>query len=331
MTASIIVATYNRAALLDECLAHLAKQHYLPGDEVLVVDNGSTDDTPQVVTSHTSSFPVPLKLMHEPRPGKSKAIAAALAAATGELVAFTDDDVLVDEGWLGALRGAMGDGTAALVGGPVAARWEGRPPSWMTLDDPRYAARFSTPLAIANYGPTPMELGDRTAMGANLAVRRDVFEHLGGFAPHLGKLRGTLMSGEDDDLCRRVQALGLKTLYCPTALVHHWVPASRARLRYYLPWFFWWGITHAAIHESGASHKDHSPQRDLTRHFLGRLVKGAMTAPAALVAGRAPAAVSALLDASYSLGYLFRRWRLVRHGQTEDVLRESRLEARQAL
>ena len=77
MTASVIIATYNRADLLDECLQHLARQPFSNGDEVLIADNGSTDDTAAVVAHRAARFPVALSRIVVPTPGKSHAVAAA--------------------------------------------------------------------------------------------------------------------------------------------------------------------------------------------------------------------------------------------------------------
>src|SRR5262249_24185791 len=124
MTISVVIATFNRARMLDECLASLAWQAFHDGDETIVVDNGSHDDTREVIERHRRSWPGRLITCAEPRPGKSIALGTALAAASGEALAFTDDDVDVGDGWLAAIRDAMGDGVTALVGGPVAPRWE---------------------------------------------------------------------------------------------------------------------------------------------------------------------------------------------------------------
>src|SRR5438128_546444 len=99
MRISVIVATYNRATLLDDCLTHLARQRFEPGDEVVVVDNGSTDRTATVIRAHQQTLPVPLQWLAEPRPGKSHALGRAIAVATGDVLAFTDDDVNVDATW----------------------------------------------------------------------------------------------------------------------------------------------------------------------------------------------------------------------------------------
>jgi cellulose synthase/poly-beta-1,6-N-acetylglucosamine synthase-like glycosyltransferase len=148
---SIIVATYNRATLLDECLDHLGRQRFRPGDEVIVVDNGSTDDTAAVVARHRSRYAVPLRLLNESLPGKSRAIARALIGATGEVLAFTDDDVNADDGWLDAVRTAMSDADVALMGGPVAPRWHPAVPQWIRRARER-RPRLGAPLALLDYG-----------------------------------------------------------------------------------------------------------------------------------------------------------------------------------
>jgi GT2 family glycosyltransferase len=230
---TVIIATYNRAALLDECLDHLSRQRFSPGDEVIVVDNGSTDHTAAVVARQQRGYAAPLRLVHESAPGKSVAIARALAVATGDVLAFTDDDVNVDEGWLDAVRDAMTDPAVALVGGPVKPRWQSTVPGWIRRGRDRHP-RLGSPIALLDYGDRAVELGPRTLLGANLAVRRDVFIKVGGFPATLGKLRGTLLSGEDHELCRRVQDAGFCALYVPQVAVEHWgAGRSRPRLLFF--------------------------------------------------------------------------------------------------
>ena len=307
MTVSVIIATYNRAALLDECLAHLTRAAFEEGDEILVVDNGSDDGTPAIVARHARTSPVSLRLLHEAQPGKSHALRHALAAARGDILAFTDDDVNVPPEWIASIRAAMIGGDTSLLGGPVAPRWERPAPRWLRLA-PGYG-RLASPLALLDYGPDPCDLGPRTVIGANLAVRRDDLERLGGFAPHLGKLRGTLLSGEDHDLCRRVQAAGLKAVYWPTPAVRHWVPADRLTLRYFLSWFYWSGITHAALEEG-------EPRRGrqllgVPRYLVGRFISGIFGALLALVSGRLPRAFDYAIDVAFAAGYASHRWGLV--------------------
>ena len=305
---SVIIATYNRAALLDECLTHLRAQRFVAGDEVIVVDNGSTDATAAVVARHQRSWPTPLRLLHETRPGKSHAVAQATAAATGDLLVFTDDDVNVGAEWLEAIRTVMSDPAIGVAGGSVAARWESTVPRWFRRAVAQHA-RLGAPIALLDYGDRHVELGERTLLGANLAVRQEVFRAVGGFPTHLGKLRGTLLSGEDHELCRRVQASGHRAVYVPDAVVHHWVPARRARVSYLLDWFFWSGITHAIMDDR------HAPPRHavagLPFYLIRRTVTASAGAVAALLTGRATLALTRAIDVAFAVGYAAQRWGLV--------------------
>src|SRR5207244_1939932 len=132
--------------------------------------------------------------------------------------------------------------------------------------------------------------------------RRDVIVRLGGFAPHLGKLRGTLLSGEDHEFCRRVQAAGHRARYCPTALVHHWVPADRASVGDFLNWFYWSGITHATLEEAMPG-GEHGGVAGLPPYLLKRSVVAALRVMGALVSGRRTAALDAAVDIAFAAGY----------------------------
>ena len=304
MTISVVIATFNRAALLAECLEHLARQPFTAGDEVIVVDNASTDETACVIEAARARFTVPLHHLDEPAPGKSRAIARAMTVASGDVLAFTDDDVNVDAGWLAAIRAAMRDEDVALTGGPVAPRWETPPPRWLRMAVESYG-RLASPLALLHYGPSAIELGPRAVLGANMAVRRAAFLQVGGFAPHLGKLRGTLLSGEDRELCRLVQAAGMRAVYSPNALVHHFVPADRMRIAYYMSWFFWSGITLATLdREQGVS------GRAVLRvpYLIKCASVGALRAAGAALIGNFAAAVDHALDVAFAAGYARGAW-----------------------
>jgi len=309
MTITVIVATYNRARLLAECLEHLARQPFAPGDAVIVVDNASTDETPRVIEAARERFTIPLHHLDQSAPGKSNAIARALEVADGDVLAFTDDDVDVDDGWLDAIRAAMRCPDIGLIGGPVAPRWETPPPRWLRKATDTYGP-LAAPLALLDYGPSAVDLGARTVLGANMAVRRSVFVEVGGFAPHLGKLRGTLLSGEDHELCRQVQAAGFRAVYCPGAGVRHWVPADRMRIGYYLSWFFWSGITHAMLD------MDRPPaQRALfgvPLYLIRRAVVSGARAAGAAIIGNVTGAVERAIDVAFAAGYAMRVWQMPR-------------------
>ena len=299
-TVSVVIATYNRAALLRATLDRLREQDYLPGDEVIVVDNGSTDATGAVIAQAAAAFPVPLIGLVESMPGKSRALNAAIPIAHGAILALTDDDVLVAPDWIATVRKIFSGSPVALVGGRVDPNWERPAPSWLRFEENGQYGPLSSPLALLHYGET-QELGTRTAVGANMAIRADVLALLGGFAPDLGRRRGTLLCGEDHDLCQRAVASGLRCEYRPELRVRHWVPAERASFRYYWRWFFWSGITQAQMSE-----------RLDVRHFWGRLLRSPISALGCLVAGRRTDAASRSFDVAFAAGYLAARVRIAR-------------------
>ena len=305
MSISIVIATYNRAALLCECLRHLADQRFEAEDEVVVVDNGSADDTPRTIEVSRQRFPVRLRHLTESRPGKSHALAAAVTAAKGDVLAFTDDDVTVDPLWLGTIRRIMRDSNAALVGGPVFPRWEEAPPSWLRFETAEFS-RLAAPLGLLNYGPVSLELGPRTVLGSNMAVRRTPINKVGGFARHLGKLRGTLQSGEDHELCQRVQAAGYSAVYCPELRVVHWVPARRMRASYSMSWFFWSGITHATL--DAVERRWPALTGGVPPHFFRRAFMSSIRGLGAAVRGQPVQLMDSATEVAFIAGYTARRW-----------------------
>jgi glycosyltransferase involved in cell wall biosynthesis len=262
---------------------------------------------------------VPLRYLFEPVPGKSRALARALDAAAGDVLAFCDDDVNVAPAWLSAIRETMADPQVALMGGPVSARWERVPPSWLSgVANGR--GRLASPLALLNYGPDVVELGPRTVLGANMATRRQVVARIGGFALHLGKRRGTLLTGEDHDFCHRVQQAGLRAIYQPAAVVYHWIPAERMRLAYYLAWFYWSGITHAALDRGQAVGRSIF---GVPLYLFKRAATSSVEAATSALTGHVERAVDRLLDVAFSAGYAVGRWHQPRVPRASRTSREA--------
>jgi GT2 family glycosyltransferase len=302
LSISVLIATHNRAHLLEPTLERLRTQSFEPGDEVIVVDNASTDRTPEVIARMAQRFPVPVRARFDRSPGKAPALNAACRDAQGQILALTDDDVLVGEDWIATIRNLFRDPSLALVGGRVDPNWQRPAPAWLEIEqDGRYTI-MTSPLALLHYGEA-QDLGGHTAVGANMAVRRSLFEQLGGFATHLGKKRGTLLGGEDHDLSQRAVAAGYRCEYRPELRVLHWVPAERTRFRYFLRWFFWCGITHAVI-DRAAENDTATQQPAPTLHFLKRFLVGLMIVPVQVISGHGRSAATRAMDAAFALGYL---------------------------
>lgn len=234
---SILIATRDRAALLENTLAALARLERPAGDvEIVVADNASTDRTPDVVAAAARGMAARVVFLRETRPGKSHALNTALQHARGDLLVLTDDDVLPAPGWLTAYARAFEDEHVGFAVGRILPLWEAPPPRWLS------PALYGV-LAVADGGAERLPIAPGVnehimPLGANMALRRRVLDHVGGWNPSLGKLQGTLRTGEDHEFSLKMLSAGMRGVYEPDAIVQHRVSADRLRLGYFRRWFF---------------------------------------------------------------------------------------------
>ena len=214
---SIIIATRNRAAVLDKCLSAIAADHscHEPFD-VLVADNGSRDATASVVTRHRRSG-LPVHRLYEDRPGSSRARNAGVAHAEGACLVFLDDDALVAPGFRAAYGEVFRAPMPDLVQGRIIPRFASRPPHWLGRE---FWPRFGE----VDEGPQPAAYAG-TIRSGNLGITRKAFEDLGGFRLDLGP--GTSGLGDDTELGLRARKAGYAIAYAPAALVYHLIPRER--------------------------------------------------------------------------------------------------------
>ena len=236
---SVVLSTYNRAPLLGGALESLlALAPDSPAHELIVVDNNSTDDTRAVVEAHVARSGGRMRYVFEGRQGLAHARNAGVVAARGRYVAFTDDDVRADRDWLTALgRAFAAHPEVDYVGGRVLPMWPTSPPAWLT-------DWFWSPLAICDYGATGRAISAEapddyvTLVGANLAVRREVFAWAGGFDPRYQHERGAVTACEDHEFEMRLVHAGARGWYEPSAVIHAEVQPNRLTLAYHRKWAF---------------------------------------------------------------------------------------------
>jgi cellulose synthase/poly-beta-1,6-N-acetylglucosamine synthase-like glycosyltransferase len=235
---SVVIATRNRERLLSETLRSLVAQDW-PRDrfDIIVADNGSTDGTRAVVDAVAMRPDAPaVRYLYVARPGKSFAVNAAIElAARADIVAFTDDDVRPERTWIASLCRAFTETGADFVAGRIFPLWEVDPPLWMS------PAMYGV-LAIPDNGeqrlPITADEQRVVPIGANMAARAGVMARIGGLRTDLGKLEGTLRTGEDHEFFLRMLAHGYRGVYEPTALVRHWVPRERLARSYCRRWLY---------------------------------------------------------------------------------------------
>lgn len=238
MDLSVIVCTRNRAALLRGCLASLLEG--IPSNikvEVIVVDNGSSDDTRDVVLSFQERFSN-LKLVSEMRMGLSIARNMGIKEATGGIICFIDDDVVVEKKYLLEVLSPFRNKDIVCVGGKVIGLWpEGRIPDW-------FSPKFGHVISETPFGEKSRYMKkNEFPFGCNIAFRKEVFVEVGGFNEMLGKRGDNLIYGEEIDLCHKLQAEHRQFYYHAEALVHHHVSGERATKKYFLNSLFGKGIT----------------------------------------------------------------------------------------
>jgi len=207
---SVVLATRNRGARLPAMLDALATAGAgtTAQWELVVVDNGSQDDTVAVLTDYAARTDFPVKVVSEPRPGLSRARNRGIAEARGAVLAFTDDDCLVAADWLDVMARAFADDPGlALLGGQVVLA--------DLADAPVSLRPFADPCPITDFESLYAHL-----IGCNVAVRRRALDAIGPFDECLGA--GTRSdSAEDLDLFYRLFRTGHRMRYDPRLRLRH--------------------------------------------------------------------------------------------------------------
>jgi glycosyltransferase involved in cell wall biosynthesis len=207
---SVVVCTRDRANRLERTLRSLHDMTVPPTLEweIVVVDNDSRDGTRDIVAAFARHAPIPVRYVVERRPGLSSARNAGIRAAHGDVLAFTDDDCLVDAQWVNRIETEFrADPSLAIVGGRV------------ELHDPR-----DRPVSVRTQPERALvqSLHDIVAfmIGCNMSCRRRVFADIGDFDVRFGA-GATIPSAEDWDFLYRAHKAGARIVFAPTVLVFH--------------------------------------------------------------------------------------------------------------
>jgi len=234
-----VICTHDRPDDLSRCLDAFAT--LIDPVEVIVVDSASTPPCRELVEAYTSSIP-DLTYLREEDPGLSRARNRGLRHASGEIVAFVDDDAAPRSDWARRIVEPFDHPRVGCVGGACHAFFpDCDRPRWLSDRLLQFAGitRFETSREARSSAEWPF--------GANIAFRRDALEAAGGFPEHLGRTGSALLSGEESVVVEAVRDAGWHIALHPDAAVDHAVPASRCVSRYYWRRLWWAGVTRARI------------------------------------------------------------------------------------
>jgi len=204
---TLVVCTRDRAARLPDCLHALRALRPAIAWELILVDNGSSDDTARLLSVFAHESPVPVTVVHESIVGLANARNAGVRVARGDVIVFTDDDCYPEPDLLDRWAEVFADDSIGFAGGRV------------LLHDPDDAPvtvqTSTTPIAFA---PRSF-IAPGVVKGANMAFRRNALLADGGFDPALGP--GSRFNFEDVDMAARVAAIGFAGAYAPAPTVRH--------------------------------------------------------------------------------------------------------------
>lgn len=247
MEISVIICTRNRARQLSNVLDSVAALTVPAGLawELIVVDNGSSDNTRDVVQSYASTLPI--RYVLESTAGLSNARNRGVQEAQGAYICWTDDDVELDRDWLDAYREAfLRHPDGAVFGGKILPRFTEPVPDW--IEQLKTEWPVDGPVAYRDLGDAPMQLsfkGWKTPYGANFAVRtKEQKQHA--YNPELGVSPTHKRVGEETEVIYQILKTGTG-YWVPRAIVHHIIPQSRQSYRYVYDYFYLVGATFAYL------------------------------------------------------------------------------------
>ena len=290
---TVLLATRNRAQILRNVLeAYCHLQQPGSGWKLVIVDNGSNDQTPQVLASFLSQLP--LQAVCEPKLGKNNALNTGLESVQGDLTVLTDDDAFPHDDWLLQLRRASDTLPAySMFGGAVVPRWEVPPPPWIRWVEMGPAFGLNDPLL--EDGPMPPErLPD--IIGPNMAIRTDIFRSGVRFDSSIGPRASSYAMGSETELVLRLGSQGHKAWHVHGAVVEHLVRAEQLNKA--------WIMQRAVRFGRGQQHWSPNPRLWLgvPRHLFRDLPKEALLMAAACASFRQDAIFRARWRFNYLLG-----------------------------
>jgi len=233
--ASIIVPTKNRANSLASTIRSLVAQDFPVQEyEVLIVDNGSTDETHNVAENMIANYQSHrIRYIYELEPGLLSGRHRGAFESNGEILIFVDDDIEAESGWLPAIIDAFNDPKVHLVGGPSLPNFEVEPQDWVRNYWIKKNGRVVCgPLSVSYNGDKKIEIDPCYVWGLNFAIRKNTLFDIGGFHPDcISKNLQHFQGDGETGLTSKAKEKKLKAIYAPDATVYHNIPIERLTVK----------------------------------------------------------------------------------------------------
>jgi glycosyltransferase involved in cell wall biosynthesis len=238
---SVVVCTYNRSKLLKGAIESLLDQTLDKSQfEIIIADNGSTDDTKYLVKAYIDKHnEYNIRYICEPKQGSSNARNAGFRNANSQYIAFMDDDAKADKHWLENIVKTITNIKPHILGGPIYPFYLTEKPEW-----------FLDKYEIRTKGDKARFLTENEYMsGSNIILKKSLLELINGCNPNIGPKGEKMGYGEDTKLIidTRQKIKDARIYYNPQIIVQHLVPADKMRLGYFIKRSFDVGICHKDI------------------------------------------------------------------------------------
>ncbi len=248
----------DRFDALAAALASLAEQSLPPAETIVVIDHN-----PALAERVRERWPQILVATNDETRGVSTTRNVGVAASTGAIVAFLDDDAVASPDWIERMLAVYERPEVMAAGGAIEPLWESRPPRWFPVE-------FGWVVGCG-YRGLPEELSSvRNVIGTNMSFRRDVFDGIDGFDHAIGRVGRLPVGCDETELCvRALQRWPERTIvYDPAMRVGHRVPQRRTKLSYFVARCYGEGRSKALIGERVGRRASLSTELRYTTHVL---------------------------------------------------------------
>jgi glucosyl-dolichyl phosphate glucuronosyltransferase len=295
---SVVICCYteDRTEQVLQAAASVARQSFAARETIIVCDHN-----PALEAFLRGALPDCRVIANEEPRGLSGARNTGASSATGDVVAFLDDDAVARDDWLAQLIAPFADSRVTVVGGAVDPIWTAERPVW-------FPDEFGWVVGYSHRGVPTQTSTVRNPFGGNMAIRVEALQAIGGFRSGIGRVGTRPVGGEETDVCIRLLRARPTTLvvFEPSARIGHHIPASRTTLRYFVARCYHEGISKAQLAAYSGASRALSEERRYVRHVVPDAVShGVQTALRCDVAsglGKAGAVVAGV--GVFGVGYL---------------------------